>query len=1150
MSEEFIPLSEVKRLEFERRERLKELAAINHTTQIIREGKPMEESLQQVCMILPAAWQYPDYTAARIHYDGKDYKTANYQHTQWTQRQSFDSIDNKAGFIEICYLRKFIEYDEGPFLKEERSLINNIAEILSGYINSLAAKTIISKTRMQESFFKKEEKELPITSRQLLRKFLNKSNSDRDLYHDLMPFKVREILLVANLYDAYSIEREGRFSEHVLGEYHQLNLTSLPRITGVSNEEEINNELQNKHYDLIIFMVGVDKKTPVELSEKIKQDYPWIPIYILLNNNNDIPYFKIEGKTTSSIDRVFVWNGESSVFFAMIKLIEDIINIENDTKIGMVRVILLVEDSPKYYSRYLPMLYNIVMEQTKRIIEDVTTDELYKVLRMRARPKILLANSYEEAIEIFNRYKDYLLCLITDVKFERFGKLDADAGINLVNYVRETIKELPIVIQSSDVEHSSKAYDLKATFIDKNSESLSMEFRSFIMHYLGFGNFIYKNQDGAQIAMAKTLKEFEQHLRTIPDESLLYHAKKNHFSLWLTARGEIQVAKILNPKRITDFSSPEAIRKYMIEVIQKFRNEQNQGKIIPFEESSLNDEANIVCLSDGSLGGKGRGLAFINTLIYNLDFSQLVPEIKITAPKTAIIGTEEFEYFMKRYHLREKIYQEDDYDQICHWFLEGKLTDTLVRRLKILLRHITKPIAVRSSGLFEDSLMQPFAGIFETYLLPNNHPDINVRLEQLTDAIKLVYASVFSKTARGYIKAIHYQIEEEKMAVVLQEVVGNEFNGYFYPHISGVAQSYNYYPFAHMRPDEGFAVAALGLGKYVVEGEKAYRFSPKYPATEILSTKDQLKNSQVKFFAVDMNKKDINLLEGDTAGLAYLDIDVAEKHGTLRHLASIYDADNQRITPGITAPGPRIINFVNILKYNYIPLAKTIEVVLDVVKEALGSPVEIEFAVDLNKDKNMQASFYILQIKPLIGNKQDCNVDMQKIQKKDILVFSDKGMGNGMISDIYDVIFVKKSNFDKSKTVEMSHEIEKLNKLMIKENKQYILIGPGRWGTRDRWIGIPVTWPQISNAKVIIETSFEDYPLDASSGSHFFHNITSLNVGYFSVQPELSDSFIQWELLNNQSLIKETQYFRHVKFNKPLTVKMDGKQRLAVIAIE
>ena len=443
--------------------------------------------------------------------------------------------------------------------------------------------------------------------------------------------------------------------------------------------------------------------------------------------------------------------------------------------------------------------------------------------------------------------------------------------------------------------------------------------------------------------------------------------------------------------------------------------------------------------------------------------------------------------------------------------------------------------------------MQPFAGIFETYLIPNNHPDLEVRLLQVMDAIKLVYASVFSKIARGYVEAINYKIEEEKMAIVIQEVVGNTYDEVYYPHISGVAQSYNFYPFSHMKPEEGFAVMAVGLGSYVVEGEKAYRFSPKYAGVEINSPKDQFKSSQVDFYAVDLQPQPLNLLEGEDAGLIKLDIDVAEKHGTLRHCASVYDIDNNRVVPGLSYPGPRIINFANILKYNYIPLSETIELVLDVVKEAMGSPVEIEFAIDLNKDDKSRASFYLLQIKPLIGNAEDYTIDESKINKSDVILFSDKGMGNGLINDITDIIYVDIDIFDKSRTNEMAEEIEKLNEEMIKENRKYILIGPGRWGTRDKWIGIPVNWTQISNAKVIVETSLEDFPLDASSGSHFFHNVTSLNVGYFSVQQELNDSYINWDKLRQEELINQTTFFRHIRFKKPLDVKMDGKKRMAVI---
>nr|MBC8343779.1 pyruvate, phosphate dikinase [Bacteroidota bacterium] len=867
--------------------------------------------------------------------------------------------------------------------------------------------------------------------------------------------------------------------------------------------------------------------------------------FFLLNNNRDISFFK--DKKPTFIDRIFVWNGDSKIFFAMIKHVEDKINVENDTRFGMVRVILLVEDSPIYYSRYLPLLYNIVLEQTKRIIDDVSTDELYRVLKLRARPKILLASNYEEAIDIVNHYKDYMLCLITDMKYQRNGVDDELAGLKLVKFVNEHLKHLPTIIQSSDPANAQLAYDLKCTFIDKNSESLVQDVKSFITHYLGFGNFIYRNKKGAQIAVARSLKDFEKHLHSLPEESLLYHARKDHFSLWLMARGEIQVARIINPAKVSDFDSPQGLREYMINVIQKFRNEQNKGKVIPFEETSILDDQNIVGLSEGALGGKGRGISFINTLVNNFDFSQLIPDINICTPVTTIIGITEFELFLDRNKLHESLYNGGDFKQIKELFVDSRITDSLTRKLKIVLKKIKKPIAVRSSGLFEDSLMQPFAGIFETYILPNSHADINVRLEQCIMAIKLVFASIFSKTARDYIEAIHYKIEEEKMAVVIQEVVGNQYNDVFYPHISGVAQSYNYYPFGHMKPEDGFAVAALGLGTYVVQGEKSYRFCPKYPDLEINSPKDQFKNSQLYFYAVDLSKKDVNLLEGEDAGLIRLDIDVAEKHQTLKHLASVYNADNQTINPGLDAAGPRIINFANILKYEYIPLANAIDVVLDVVKEAMGTPVEIEFAVDLNKDKDGKASFYLLQIKPLIGSSQDYTVDMSSIDKKDIILFTDKGMGNGIINDLKDIVYINYSNFNKSKTEEMAAEIEGINAEMGLRNKKYILIGPGRWGTRDKWIGIPVVWPQISNAKIIVETNFEDYPIDASSGSHFFHNLTSMNVGYFTVQQEYGENKIDWKIFDAQKIIRKGKYFNHIEFDQPVKVMMDGRKRIAVI---
>lgn len=1128
--------------------KLKELSCINQIVGILKENKSKGESLREIVNKLPEFWQYPEYTVARIHFDGENYTSNQYKMTPWRIQNRFSSLKGKLGYVEICYTKVFLDEDQGPFLKSEIDLLEIISSKINGFINSLEANKHQSDIEFDsiQSYREEKPEQQKYVTRKLLQKFINKNNYARDIYHDLMPYKVKEILLVANLYDAYSIEREGRFSEYILGEYSALNLTSIPRITGVSSAEDAMEELQKKNYDLVIIMMGTDKSAPTKLSEKIKDVFSFIPVFLLLHNNRDAAYFK--GNFPKTFDNVFVWNGESQIFFAMIKMVEDKVNLQNDTKKGMARVILLVEDTPKYYSQYLPMLYNIVMEQTKRIIDDVSTDELYKVLRLRARPKIIHTNNYEEAVEIVSKYRKNILCLISDVKFFKNGILDENAGVQLVKFAREKIEDLPTIMQSSQKENMSVAYMLQASFIDKNSDSLLLDFKNFIIHYLGFGDFIFRDKNGRKIAVAKTLREFENHLKNIPEESVLYHATKNHFSLWLMARGEIQIARIINPSRVQDFKNPGELRKYLVEVMQRFRNEKNRGKIVPFRANDIGSSKNIIKLTDGSLGGKGRGLAFINSLIHNLDFKQLIEDINICNPVTYLIGTDEYEVFLENNNLHPKLKLVNDYKVIKNIFLEARLSDHLIAKLKLILKETKKPIAVRSSGLFEDSLMQPFAGIFDTFLLPNNHPNEKTRLKQITDAIKLVYASVYSDMARGYVEAVDYRIEEEKMAIIIQEVVGNQYGDHFYPHFSGVAQSYNFYPVAHMKPEEGFSNIAVGLGKYVVDGEKSYRFSPKYPDLENYSSKDLFKNSQTEFYAVNMKERELDLKEGDEEGLIKLDISQAEKDGTLKHMASVYDQDNNRIVPGIHKAGPRIINFANILKHHYIPLTQALEIILQIGKEAIGSPVEIEFAVDLNKDKNYRSSLYILQIKPLLGNSDDYNINMEEERTEDMILYTENGLGNGMINSIRDVIYVDLEAFDKSETKEMVKEIEELNSLMMQENKQYVLIGPGRWGTRDPWIGIPVSWPQICNAKIIVETSLANFPLDASSGSHFFHNLTSADVGYLSVQQEMSSNKINWGKLNEQKMIRKTKHFKHIEFKEALTIKMDGKKRLAIIS--
>lgn len=1143
--------SEIQKLLAEKKERLKELSCINQTTQIIKEGKLIEETLRRITFILPKAWQYPDHTVARIRYGDLIFTTHIFRETNFLQTQNFSTIHNVTGSIDIFYLKEFPELDEGPFLKEERNLINNLASIISNYLNTIEARKILKRTQEQDSLRSEINEfsgEKPINSRKLLQKFLNKMNANRDIFHDLMPYKAKEILLVSTLYDAFSIEKEGRFSEHILGEYQQLNLTSMPRVTGVSTYEEALEQLNNKHFDLVILMIGSDKPTSNRIARMVKNEYPYIPVYVLLNNSREVPAYKENKENLEHVDKIFAWNGDSKIFFAMIKLLEDGVNVENDTQIGLVKVILLVEDSEIYYSRYLPLLYSSVLEQTKRIIDDVSTDELFKVLRLRARPKILLATSYEEADEIIQKYADSLLCLITDVKFRRNGVLNDSAGFSLVTYVREINPGLPTIIQSSEVENSRMAYELKSIFINKNSETLLQDIKSFISHHLGFGNFEYKDPGGRKIAEAKSLKEFEKQIETIPTESLLYHGKRNHFSLWLMARGEIKIAKMIHPLKVTDFKNPDEFRSYLKFVIKKYRNETNAGKIVNFEESALLDESNIVSMGTGALGGKGRGLAFINTLIYNLNFSDLIPGINTRTPKTSIIGTDEFDFFLEKNNLLNVIHGNFSYEEVCEMFLRGELSYHLEKKLKSLLNVLKKPLAIRSSSLLEDSTTQPFSGIFETFLIPNNSEDIKLRYKHLSDAIKLVYASIFSNESRSYFEAINYKLEEEKMAVVIQEVVGNEFDKYFYPHISGTAQSHNYYPVSHMQPEDGFAIAALGLGHYVVQGEKAYRFSPKYPELEVNSPKNLFRDSQVDFVALDLNCTEPDMLiNGSDSNLKRLNISVAEKHDSLRHLVSVYDPQNDQIEAGLAKPGPRILNFANILKYNYIPLAKTIEFILDVGKESLGSPVEIEYAVDLNKSENGLPSFYLLQIKPMHGNVGEFSVDMDQIDKQSILIYAEKSMGNGRIDDISEIIFVKPESFDKLKTKEIAQEIEEMNRVMKAKKKNYILIGPGRWGTRDPFIGIPVNWSQISMAKVIIETSLEDFPLDASLGSHFFHNVTSMNVGYFSIQHSSVNEFIDWEEINRQTTLNETAFLKYICFPEALNIIMDGKKQISLI---
>lgn len=1142
------------RLHHENTERLKELKAINQTSKIIEEGKSVDETLAEICTILPRSWQYPRYTACRIRFEGRTYTTPNFLQSEWVQLENFVTIDNKKGTIEIFYLKEFPQEDEGPFLREERNLLVNIARLVGGYLNSYKGREIIHKKGVpaQEIYPSDEFRNSLFKAKKPLQLYFNQQAIDKYIYLDMMKYKVKHILFVATLYDAFILESEDSFFEKFMGEIYQYSLFSVPRITGVSSGEEALDLLETTRFDMVILMAGMDRQRTVELSEKIRARKETIPIYLLLNKKSDISYFEELEPTIPSIDKLFVWNGDSLILFAIVKSTEDKVNVENDTRIGLVRVILLIEDSPLYYSRYLQFLYDIVFGQVQRLLPEVEKNELDKICKMRSRPKILLARNYEEAMAIFNKYKDFMLCVISDVEFERAGKMDNKAGVRFIKYVKSHISTLPIILQSSENSNEAVANQLEVAFLNKNSETLLNDLRHYLSRYLGFGNFIFRDREGNKIAEARSLREFETLLNEVPDESLYLHASENQFSLWLMARGEIQLARTLNPVPVSSFKNMEESRKFFLETFRKYREEKKKGKVLSFDETSALDEKNIVSFAGGSLGGKGRGLAFIDTLIYNLDFPALVKGINIFTPITVVIGSDEFQRFIIKNNLFEKIVDPAiSYKELRRHFAEGLLSTSLMRKLKVFVSQIDKPIAVRSSSSSEDSITQPFAGVFDTYIIPNSTTNKRVVLDRLSIAIKLIFASTFSDKARNFFAVLRHKIEEERMAVVLQELVGNQYGDYYYPHISGIAQSYNYYPVADMKPDEGFAVAAVGLGTYVVDGWKSFRFSPKYPKVSMYSIKDLLNSTQVQFYALDCRERDIDFVkDGELAALKLLDISEAEKHGTLRHCVSVYNANNDRLEPGLDAYGPRVVNFANILQYDYIPLAETISVLLNAIKEAFGSPVEIEYAVDLDRTKNGLPTFYLLQIKPLIGDQIRQKIEFDKMEREKMVLFTKSSVGNGKISEITDVIYIDNSKFSKMKTLQMAEEIEYLNDLMTEENRQYILIGPGRWGSRDRFVGIPVNWSQISNAKVIVEVSLDNYPLDTSLGSHFFHNVTSMNIGYFSVKHSSPTDFVSWDLLNRQKVVNETNFFRHVRFRKPLSILMDGMQKTSAILME
>ncbi|MBI9102548.1 MAG: hypothetical protein JEY99_09045 [Spirochaetales bacterium] len=978
--------------------------------------------------------------------------------------------------------------------------------------------------------------------------YYNKFKFGEDNFHNLMQYRVKDILLVSTFYDAYIFEHDARLSEQIVGEYQQLNLTTVPRITSVPNAEEAINALKKSSFDLVITTMRSGEITPFELSLKVKEDFPDLPILLLLTVKSDITLIQDRNQALDGIDRVFLWNGDSKLFLAMIKYIEDMKNAPYDTENGLVRVILLVEDNIAFHSLYLPLLYTEIMEQTQRLISEENNDN-NKYQRMRTRPKVLLAESVEEALEIFEKYREYLLCVISDVEFYNEGKLDPAAGIKLLEVFQEKDPTLPLSLQSSVKANEEKAKLLGVDFFHKKSPHLLTDLRHFILRRLGFGDFIFRNTEGEELARAENNLDFERILPDIPIECIMQHALRHDFSSWLIAHGEFQIARTLRQEDPDDFPDMIQFRKYLIKVFREARLEHNRGKLLGFDPSYLNQDDIIIRLGRGSLGGKGRGLAFTNALLVTTELASRFHDVDIRVPKTIIVGTSEFDHFLEKnnlYYVRNIF----DDSKIQKYFLKADFSEKLRGRLKAVLEQVHYPLAVRSSGLLEDSQSQPFAGVYQTYMIPNSNPDIDIRLHELCDAIKLVYASVFLKDTRKYIEGLNYIIDEEKMGVIIQEVVGEAYGYHYYPHLSGVAQSYNYYPIGEMSHSDGVANLAIGLGHMVVSGQKTFRYSPRQPQIQYLSMEEQVKSSQTEFYALDISPKEIDLLNGEYAAMIKLSLPDAENDRTLYHLASVWNARDHRIEDGISGSGPRVVNFANILKYNYFPLSDILTEILDICQNALGVPVEIEFAVDLTKDRfsGKLPTFYLLQVRPLTINLDEVEFSLDDIDENELFLHTSKGLGNGVVEGLYDIIYVDPEKFDKTETLAMQQEIDSFNTNMKNENRKYILVGPGRWGSRDQFLGIPVIWAQISNAKVIIEHGLPDFEIEPSQGTHFLHNVIAMNVGYFNIPwQKREEGFIDHEWLKAQEVVSRGEYCVHARTANPMKIVMDGKNGCSVI---
>ena len=965
----------------------------------------------------------------------------------------------------------------------------------------------------------------------------------------LMSKRVNNVLMIGSTYDTFIIEQDGRIDEQIFNEYADLNMRYPPEFIWASSAEQAFELLENENIDLIINMLSVGDKDPFVLSKEIKDKYPEKPIVVLTPFSREITA-KLNDDILKAIDYIFCWLGNADIILAIIKLIEDKMNVEYDVKEVGIQAILLVEDSIRFYSSYLPKIYKLIFLQSKQYAQEALNEHQY-MLRMRGRPKILLATNYEEAITLYEKYKNNLLGVISDVNYKRDNKDDSLAGLRLLKKIRSDNEFIPFILQSSDSTISKVAKENNVGFINKNSKTLSFELRGYIMEHFNFGDFIVRDpKTRKELMRIPDLQTLQQKLFSIPDESFYYHIYHNHFSGWLYARALFSLAELFKSLRPEDFNNDiDQIRRYIYNAIANFRYTKGRGVIAEFNKDRFDKYQIFSRIGVGSIGGKARGLAFIDSMIKRNMLLNKWENVIVTIPRTVVLTTDVFDEFMEENNLYNIGLSDISDETILQHFINAKLPMRIHEDLAAFISVVKTPIAIRSSSLLEDSHYQPFAGIYSTYMIPNTDTDIRQTLEQLSYAIKCVYASTYYRASKAYMAATSNLIDEEKMGIVMQEVVGTRYADRFYPTISGVARSVNFYPIPPEKPEDGVVSIALGLGKYIVDGGVSLNFSPKYPkkVLQLSSAEMALKDTQKIFYALDLKYESFKPSVDDGINLQHLKISEAEYDNSLKYITSTFDFENNQLREGTDIKGNKIITFSYLLKHNMFPIADILRDVLKIAENEINNPIEIEFAVNLNIQCGQPSTFNLLQIRPIVDNKETININIEEIPKKDSIIYSTSALGNGIIDNISDFIYVKPETFDSTNNTALATKIGNINEQFVKDKKNYIIVAPGRWGSSEPALGIPVKWAQISAARVIVESGLGNYRIDPSQGTHFFHNITTFRVGYFTINPYSKDGFYDLEYLSSLKAHFEDEHIRHIKFPKPLKVIIDGKKNIGII---